>query len=307
MRALLVTNPQATTTTPGTRDVLAHALASAVKLDLVETGYRGHAADAAAQARADGLDLVVALGGDGTVNEVVNGLLRDGTGDDVPMLAVVPGGSANVFARALGISREPVEATYQVLQALEARRSRSVGLGRVDDRWFTFNAGLGWDADVVRAVERQREAGRVATPLRYARIAFDRYLRSAMRKPSLTVELPGREPITGCHLTFVSNTTPWTYLGPYAMHTNPDCSFDSGLGVFALDTMRAPTVLRHLAQVFGGRPAGPRGARLLREDDVASLVVRCDRPMGLQVDGDFLGLREKVRFNAAPKALEVVA
>lgn len=226
VRALLVTNPQATTTTTATRDVLAHALASTVKLELVETRYRGHAADAAAQARQDGLDLVVALGGDGTVNEVVNGLLREGLGDDVPKLAVVPGGSANVFARALGMSRDPVEATHQLLQAVESRRSRRVGLGRVDDRWFTFNAGLGWDADVVEAVERQRESGRVATPLRYARIAFGRYLRSAIRKPSLTVELPGREPISGCHLAFVCNTDPWTYLGPWPMHTNPDCSFD---------------------------------------------------------------------------------
>jgi hypothetical protein len=96
---VLVVNPKATATTAAGRDVLAHALASEVKLDIVETDYRGHAMAAAAQAMVDGADLVVAHGGDGTVNEVVNGLLASGPGSSVPMLGIVPGGSANVFAR----------------------------------------------------------------------------------------------------------------------------------------------------------------------------------------------------------------
>jgi hypothetical protein len=103
MRALLVVNPKATATTARARDVLAHALASETKLDVVHTNARGHAMELARQAAVDGLDLVVALGGDGTVNEVVNGLLTNGPGPGIPALAVVPGGSTNVFARALGL------------------------------------------------------------------------------------------------------------------------------------------------------------------------------------------------------------
>ncbi len=161
VRAVLVVNPQATATTPAGRDVLAHALASQVKLDVVETDYRGHAMAVARAAASDGVDLVVAHGGDGTVNEVVNGLLSITDGkpnryDEVPMLGVVPGGSANVFARNLGLPRDPVEATHRLLNALEEGRGRQVGLGRADDRWFTFNAGMGWDADVVAAVDRRR-------------------------------------------------------------------------------------------------------------------------------------------------------
>ena len=123
MRAVLVVNPKATATTAAGRDVLAHALASEVKLEILETDYRGHAMAAAAQAAVDGADLVVAHGGDGTVNEVVNGLLATGPRNTLPMLGIVPGGSANVFARSLGLPRDPVDATHQLLHALQDGRS----------------------------------------------------------------------------------------------------------------------------------------------------------------------------------------
>ena len=99
MRRLLVVNPRATTTSARTREVIAHALSASLDLDVVDTTHRTHATDLARQARRDGLDVVLTLGGDGTVNEVVNGLLADGPGHDVPTLGTVPGGSANVFAR----------------------------------------------------------------------------------------------------------------------------------------------------------------------------------------------------------------
>src|SRR5262245_43901699 len=118
MRALLVVNPKATTTSERTRDVLTHALANSLKLEVAATQYRGHAGDLARQAVSDGsVDVVVALGGDGTVNEVVNGLLAHGPSERVPQLAVVPGGSTNVFARALGLPNDAVEATGALLNA----------------------------------------------------------------------------------------------------------------------------------------------------------------------------------------------
>ncbi|WP_324274100.1 acylglycerol kinase family protein [Blastococcus brunescens] len=126
MRALVVVNPAATTTSAGMRDVLVGALASELKLDVVETSHRGHARELARQAVAEGMDVVVSVGGDGTVNEVVNGLLVDGPAPHLPVLAVVPGGSTNVFSRALGRSRDPVEATAEILASLRAGRTRMV-------------------------------------------------------------------------------------------------------------------------------------------------------------------------------------
>lgn len=301
-------NPQATSTTPAGRDVLAHALASELKLDVLQTGYRGHAAEATAQAVADGIELVVALGGDGTVNEVVNGMLAAGAPPDplcAPALAVVPGGSANVFARALGMPRDPVEATGLILEALEARRSRLVGLGRADDRWFTFNAGLGLDAEVVAAVERARAQGREATPIRYAMTALREYARQRRRPPAMTVEIPGAAPLEDVRLTFVSNTDPWTYLDGRAVRINPGASFSDGLALFALRSLGIPTIAGVLRQAL--RPDGdPRGRHVARQDAVAWVRVRSEEPLALQVDGDHLGERSEMEFVAVPRALRVV-
>ncbi len=304
MLALLVVNPHATSTTAAGRDVLAHALASDVKLEVLETTYRGHAADAAAQAAADGFDLVVAHGGDGTVNEVVNGLMRvevEAT-HARPMLGVVPGGSANVFAGALGLPREPVEATHHLLQAIEAGRSRQIGLGKVAGRWFTFNAGIGWDAEVVAAVDRRRR--KEASPVLYARTALGHYVRQLRGGPELTVELPGEEPVSGIRLAMVCNTTPWTYLGTKPLHLMPNCSFDRGLGLFALDTLAAPTVLRHLGQVARGMRQ-PKGKHLMMHDDLSHIRVTSVKPVCVQVDGDVLGELESVDFVSVPAALRV--
>src|SRR6058998_3785027 len=125
MRALLVVNPKATATSARVRDVLARALGSDLKVDLAETERRGHAIELGHRASVEGYDLVVTLGGDGTVNEVINGILRDSMPrTDQPALAVIPGGSTNVFHRALGIPRDPVEATGSLLDALKGDRSR---------------------------------------------------------------------------------------------------------------------------------------------------------------------------------------
>src|SRR3954449_3201135 len=129
MRALVVVNPAATATTESTRDAVIAALAADLKVDVAQTMHRGHGCDLGTQAVADGVDVVVTLGGDGVVNEVVNGVLADGPSPALPMLAVVPGGSTNVFSRALGRSRQPVEATSEILESLRAGRSRLVSLG----------------------------------------------------------------------------------------------------------------------------------------------------------------------------------
>ena len=305
VRALLVANPSATTTTAAGRDVIAHALASEVKLEVVATRYRGHAAELAARASSEGVDLVVVLGGDGTVNEALNGLLVDGPGERVPALGVVPGGSANVFARALGTPRDPLEATHQLLEALAAGRSRTVGLGRADERWFSFNAGLGWDADVISAMEHARDKGREATPTRYVATSIRRWTTARARPPALRVEIPGREPVEDVKLALVSNTDPWTYLGGRAVRTNPGCSFDSGLGLFGLRSLGLPTIGRIVRQILSADGFGELDS-VLREDDVSALRIVSEEPVNLQVDGDHLGRRSDVEFLAVPDALRVV-
>ncbi|SDO26410.1 Diacylglycerol kinase family enzyme [Nakamurella panacisegetis] len=306
MRAMMIVNPHATATTERRRDLLAHALAAEVRLVVAQTDHRGHAAELAAKAVSGGAELIVVHGGDGTVNEVVNGIMTAGAGRDAPMIAVVPGGSTNVFARAMGIDQDPVLATEQILEALIVRQHpRTISLGRVDDRYFTFNAGMGLDAEVVAAVESRRATGRAISNALHVRKAISEYFRTDRRHPRLTLTIDGVPAPTPAHLVFVSNVDPWTYFEGRAVRTNPGTSADRGLGVFALTSLRLPTVLRVSSQLL--RTDGdPSSRHLLRKDDVNSITVSCSEPVALQVDGDYLGLRTGATFTSVPGALRVL-
>lgn len=298
MRAVLIVNPQATATTPGGRDVLAHALASKTRLDVVSTTHRGHATELAAKAVHDGVDLVVAHGGDGTVNEAVNGM----AGADETALGVVPGGSANVFARAVGYPADPIEATHVLLEAISDQRKRRVGLGRVDGRLFTFSAGMGWDADTVAAVDRLR--GKSASPLLYIRGMTFSYLSKVFRRPQMCVEIAGRKPFDARCL-FVTNSDPWSYLGSHAIRLTPGCTFEGGIGLFAPLAMDPVTVATTLTQALSGDGVHSGGKAVL-DVDLDGFTVTADRPVRLQVDGDFVGERRGAEFVSVPDALTVV-
>jgi diacylglycerol kinase family enzyme len=313
MRALLVVNPKATTTSERSRDILVRALRSQVVLDVVYTRERGHATLLSRQAARDGVALIVTLGGDGTVNEVVNGLMTSDSrhtaqsdAESRPALAVVPGGSANVFARALGLPRDWAEGAYVILEALRAGRFRTIGLGRADDRYFTFCAGLGLDAEVVQRVERARQRGRVATPWLYVRSTVAQYLFDTERRtPLIVLERPDVPDETGLASALVQNTTPWTYFGERALDACPDASFDTGLDVFGMKVLHVPSTVRMFTQLFAGRN-GPHGKQVCALHDLPAFSLRATRPMAFQLDGDYVGERSKVDFVAVPQALRVL-
>lgn len=316
VRAVLIVNPNATSTTPAGRDLLAHALESRVTLTVAHTDHRGHAVEIAQQAARDRFDVVIVHGGDGTVNEVVNGLLGECGGPwpdpaaPAPAVGVVPGGSANVFARALGISPDPIEATNQLVDLLTARRSgapwRRIGLMDCGERWAVFTAGMGVDGDVVAAVEAQREKGRKVTAARYIRVAVREFFTSARKDPTLTLHLPDRDPVTGVHFAFVSNSSPWTYANTRPVWTNPTTSFETGLGVFATTNMNIWTNLRLVGRMVSRKPR-IEAPHLVRDDDLSWIEVTADTPAACQIDGDYVGLRERMRFVSVPDALAVVA
>jgi diacylglycerol kinase family enzyme len=301
MRAVLVFNPKATATNARVRDVLQRALESDLKLDVVETKRRGHAIEVARNAAADGVDLVVALGGDGTVNEVVNGIVGSET-----ELAVVPGGSTNVFARALGLSGNPIEATSEILAALRTGRRRLVNLGRAEERYFTFCAGVGLDAEVVRVVERHRRNGRDATPALYVRSAVMQfYTGTERRTPSITLERPGREPVTGLFNAIVANGAPWTYFGERPVDPCPRAQFDGGLDVLAMKRLKTVSTLCIVRQMFDSKPR-IAGRAAFQVHDADEFTIVSDRPLAYQLDGDYLGEVERVTFHSVPNALSVV-
>jgi diacylglycerol kinase family enzyme len=320
VRALLIVNPHATSTTPLRRDVIVRALSSAVELEVVQTRYRGHATSLAAGARNAGFGLVLTLGGDGTVNEAVNGILGDGAADhgaartaaaagnaaNVPALAALPGGNANVFTRDAGLPADPVDATGQVLQALAEGRYRRIGLGLAGDRFFTFAAGLGLDAEVVRAVDGHRARGRAATSVLYLRMILRQFYRVTDRRhPPLMLERDGHPPAGPLFLGIVSNTAPWTYLGRRPVYTSRQAAFDHGLDLFALRSLGTVSTLRTASQILSAtRP--PHGRTVLTLHDQAELTLRSTRPVAFQVDGEYVGEQESVRFRSVPDALRIV-
>src|SRR4051794_18479722 len=339
MRALVVVNPAATATTPKGRDVLVGALASELKADVAETRQRGHGRELGVRAAADGVDVVVTLGGDGTVNEVVNGLLEHGPAPHLPTLAVVPGGSTNVFARALGPSRDRIEAPAEILDALRNGRTRRVSLctasatgtssapvGAHDEksapavaaadaaaapewtepRWFVFAAGLGFDADVIARVEAQRAKGRRSTGALYVREATGAFLLGKeRRRPAMTLCVDGEPPLEGLFLCLVSNVSPWTYLGARPVNPSPEASFETGLDVFAMGRMGPMRMLHTLRQVMARRPDA-RGKGVHRRHDLPAVTLTASRPQGWQLDGEHLGTATGLRVRSVPAALRVV-
>jgi len=314
VRALLIVNPRATSTTPLRRDVIASALASAVQLEVIETRYRGHATKLASAARSGGFGLVLTLGGDGTANEAVNGILDAAGGEPpdpaaLPALAALPGGSANVFTGALGLPRDPVDATGQILRCLAEQRERTIGLGMAEGRYFTFNAGLGLDAEVVRAVQGLRAHGRTVTPALWVRLALRQFYRLTDRRhPGISLEPddgPAPDPV---FVGIVSNAAPWTYLGTREVHATPRAGFDTGLDLFALRKLSTFSTFGAIGRMLAAsRDHDLRGRQVLAWHDQALVRMRASRPIAFQIDGEYVGERQAVVFRSVPKALRVVA
>jgi diacylglycerol kinase family enzyme len=312
VRALLIVNPHATSVTRTHRDVIVRALTSVVDLEVVQTRYRGDGTKVAADAAADKFGLVMTLGGDGTVNEVVNGLLA-GSGEAsadaarLPAFAALPGGNANVFTRSLGLPQDPVDATGQLIEDLAADRERCIGVGAANGRYFTFNAGFGLDAEVVRAVEGRRTDGRALSPALYARMALRQYYRvTDRRKPAIEITDPAGLSAGRVYLCIVSNSAPWTFIGKRPVNANPLASFDAGLDLLALRRLGTVTVARTLAQMLTPRDEPPRGRAVVTGHDLPEIVVQADRPVAFQLDGEYMGEAEAVRFRSVPRALRVI-
>ena len=308
MRALLVMNPKATSTSERTREVLAHALAGELDTEIGETAYRGHAVELARAAAEDGVDLIVALGGDGTVNEVVNGILtaRIPPGGRLPDLGVVPGGSTNVFARALGLPNDPVEATGVLLDAIHENRRRPVSMGLADDRYFTFTAGYGFDAAVVGIVEERRSAGHKSTGSLYIRSALRHYWHGLDRRnPPIGMKMADGTEIPRLFMAIVTNTSPWTYLGNKPIVITPESSFEDGLDLFGVTRMSGRAALRIVRQMFTSTDKLVRGKNVSLQHDLTEFTLTAEVPTDFQVDGDHLGLRESVTFRAIRDALRV--
>ena len=309
MRALLIINPRATSMTGRDAGLVVRALGSQLQLDTKQTQYRGHAGKLAAASAADGYDLVVTFSGDGTVNEVVNGLMQVPDPADRPAVAPIPGGGANVFARTLGLPPDAAGAVQRILAAVAAGERRKIGLGLAGDRYFTFSAGLGLDAEVIGDMERQRARGRRASVTAYLRTAVRRYYYGTdRRRPALTLRVPGQSPVHSLFMGVVTNSSPWTYVGSHPVRTAPHADFSSGLDLFALRRLRTLTTLAALGHMMQSSNEDlPAGRDVVSASALSELAFEADRPIAYHIDGEYLGETESVAFRFVSDALCVVA
>ena len=288
MGALLIVNPQAS----GVSEELVARVVEELPddLEVVRTGGPGEATTIARE-REPSVEAIYVLSGDGTYNEVLNGVA--GT---VP-LGFLPGGGTSVLPRALGLGRDPVVAARTAARG----GTRRIGLGRVNGRRFSFNAGIGFDAELVRRIDAKgrRADGRRPGDLAFVRTAIGLVTsRRGSFPDALEIEGAGR-----AAFALVANCDPYTYAGRVPVRVARGASFDLGLDLVAPASLRA----RHLPGLLleMSRGARPRpGLTVLH--DVDRIVIRCDASMPLQVDGEDLGDVEHALFEAEPHAVTVL-
>lgn len=299
-RALLIANPNATGTTPRVRDVIAHALGSALSIDIAETERRHHATELAAAAVADGYEIVISLGGDGTLNEVVNGL----AGSDTTLITL-PGGHTNVFARTHGLPRDPVEATGVILTHLEAGTPpRMLDIGRVNGRAFAFCAGIGFDADVVRTVESHPARKHRWGEVYFVAAGFRRFF-FGYRSQKRTMHVEATKDLHGIQQIFVCASDPYTFFRERPFRMCPDARQGEGLSMSAFRSLSTSTGLRTLMRGFGrARLSRMRAIEVMNH--LESAMVTSDTPIALQVDGDYAGEATSFEFQLERGALRAL-
>ena len=301
MRVLLLVNSAASSVTGRRRVVIQKALSADHEVTLAETVRRGHATRLARSAASAGVNVVVVLGGDGTLNEAANGLAGTDTA-----LAALPGGSTNVFARIIGLPDDPIDAAGQLLDALDRDAIVPIGLGTVNGRYFLFHCGIGFDAAVVEQVESRGPWKRWAGHPLFIYAAIATWMRPEHRRrpPARVLDGDG-ETLSEGLLTIVLNADPYTYLGSRSFELVPSLGLNQPLAAVTLPSLSAhrllPVALRALRD---GDVRGMPGARV--HEGLQDLTVTADPAVGYQADGDYLGTAPRLRVRWAPESLRLV-
>ncbi len=309
-RMLVIVNPYATTVSDRLKNLVVYALQGRYEVEAVSTRAQNHATELGREARDGGYDVVVAFGGDGTLNEVANGL----AGTDVPV-SVLPGGSTNVVCRTLGIPNDVVDATEHLLKLADDFRPRRIDLGSVDGRYFVFSCGMGLDASVTRRVDARPGLKATAGPYYYSWAALSSFYRQYLRNPvQLRVEADGQqsEGITA----LVQNSDPYTYFASRPVRVCEGVGLDDG--ALAIAVLRRGTqrdVMTLIPRLLGQRLSAAdhrqieqlSGIGSARVSSLSTLGDGAPRPFQMQVDGDFIGERTEANLRVEPGALTVVA
>jgi len=308
VRVLLVVNSFASSVTARNTVIVHRTLARHHEVQIVETNRRGHATRFAQDAARRGLDLVIAFGGDGTLNEVATGVAGTPT-----ILGVLPGGSTNVFARTIGLPNDPVVAADLLVAGLADPESsiHPIGLGRVNGRFFCFHTGVGFDAAVVRSVESRASLKRWAGHPLFIYSALTTWLKGYDRKnPHFSVTVPATptnpsRTLDDGYFSIVLNTNPYTFLGNRPLDLSPLAGLDQPLVVVTFKKMSATAIIGSLVGALRGNGVQPN-KHVEIFDQVHDVVFEHRTPFPYQVDGDYLGESSRLHFEHVPNAARLL-
>jgi diacylglycerol kinase family enzyme len=309
-RMLIIVNPYATTVSDRLKNLVIYALQGRYDVEAVSTEAQNHATEIGREACDGGYDIVVAFGGDGTLNEVANGL----AGTDVPV-SVLPGGSTNVVCRTLGIPNDVVDATEHLLGLADDFRPRRIDLGRVNGRYFVFSCGMGLDASVTQRVDARPGLKAKAGPYYYTWAAISSYYRRYLGNAvTLRVEAAGIE-VEGV-TALAQNSDPYTYFASRPLRVCEGISFDDGtLSMAVLRRAAQRDAITLSVRLLSERLSTAKHRQIEHLDDLREARVRSvsldsqrqTRPFPLQVDGDYIGDETRAELRVEPGALTVVA
>jgi diacylglycerol kinase family enzyme len=304
-RMLVIVNPYATTVSDRLRNLVVYALQGRYEVTAIDTESRNHATKLTREAAHEGYDVVVTFGGDGTVNEAVNGLI----GSSTPIFPL-PGGNTNVLCRMLGIPNEIVDATEHLLSMADRWAPRRIDLPLVNDRAFTFSSGVGLDATVVRRVDARPHLKARFGPYFFTSAAVVSFLKDYLvNPPRMIVEADDGETAVGV-TTIVQNGDPYTFFAKKPISLAEGATLDSGtLSSVVLQRATALAVPTIAARAFLPRAHVAKHRRVTAFPAVQGLTVRSEdgRPLPLQVDGDFVGAVTEARYALRPGALAVIS
>ena len=310
MKVMLLVNPYASGVDWKSRMAANSALIAGHDLTTVETAKRDDAIAICRQAAEDGYEVVVVLGGDGTLNEAANGLAGTSTA-----LAALPGGSTNVFARTIGMAPKTNRAASQLQAALGREDSvRTFGLGTVNasnsttnGRHFLFHLGVGYDAAVVAQVERRSQLKRKLGQVVFVYAAFATWFRHYdHRRPSFALRFPDGATVDDGFFTICLNTNPYTYLGARPLCVTPDTGPDRGLVTVTTRKLKVRTLLTLFGSALGKGEILRRNKNVDYRTDLSSLTITGHKPFPHQVDGDYLGEAEELRVTHGEATIRLI-
>ena len=310
----LIVNTTASSFSPRKLKVIETALNNFGNLRIENTKKRGHAIEIAKKCAENNEDIVFVLAGDGTLNEAAQGLINT----DI-VLAPIPGGSTNVFARAIGYSNDPIEALGELIVSIENKSYKKIGVGKINDRIFLFNAGFGLDAEVIARVERNAKIKKIAAHPYTFYNALITYATDYDKKnqtlkvildekvnPEIRMLSSDPEVFKDANMVIVSNLSPWTYFGKKEVIIAPMASINHALTITSIRALSIFKLLRIAASAIGRHHTVMHHKDIAHCEGVSHCIIQANKnAIPYQVDGDYLGSTMKVEVNFLPKSLKI--